>query len=72
MNIKRIIKTVKEYVGLSFLCLAIVSIFSPAVYWFMNDHLTQVQVFKKLWFIYPIILLLFGLGLYLLKEKKPF
>ena len=66
---KNLIKKLKLYTGFFFIGLAIVIIFTPAVYWFFNDHLTQIQLFKELWYIYPIIFLFLGVGLFILKDE---
>lgn len=61
-------RKVKEYLGLVMVILGTLIVVVPAFYWHHNDHLTQMQIQKQFWFIYPIIILFYGIGYYLLKD----
>lgn len=62
--------TIKEYLGLLLIVLGIISIFYPAVYWFINEDLTKMQVFKDTWYILPITVFLLAFGNYLTENTK--
>ena len=61
----KMIKKLKEYFGLLLIILGILSIFYPAVYWFINDDLTKMQVFKDVWYVLPLSVFLLASGNYL-------
>ena len=56
------IKKLKEYFGLLLIVLGVLSIFYPAVYWFINDDLTKMQVFKEVWYVLPLSVFLLATG----------
>lgn len=59
------IKKLKEYFGFLLIILGIISIFYPAVYWFINDDLTKMQVFIDVWYVLPLSVFLLSSGNYL-------
>ena len=61
----KVIKKLKKYLGLLLILLGIISIFYPMVYWFINDYLTEMQVFKDIWYLLPLSAFLLMYGCYL-------
>lgn len=65
----KIIKKIKEYIGLLLIVLGIILIFYPALYWFIHDDLTKMQVFKEVWYVLPLSVFLLASGNYLADSK---
>ena len=62
------IKKISEYLGIFCFIIAMVLIVSPSVYWFINDDLTNMQLFKETWKVYPFAFLLLAVGYHLLDQ----
>tara|TARA_R110002051_G_C8769409_1_gene503378 strand:+ start:39490 stop:39699 length:210 start_codon:yes stop_codon:yes gene_type:complete len=61
----KITKKIKEYFGLLLITLGIISIFYPSMYWFINDDLTKMELFKEFWYVLPLSIFLLVSGDYL-------
>lgn len=44
-------KMIKKILIVILFVIALCLLLSPFVHWVMNDHLTQMQVFKKTWYL---------------------
>ena len=62
-------KKIKEVLGYGLFIITMVLFFAPGVYWFKNSDLTQMQLLKEVWFVYPIGLFFYFLATNILDDK---